>query len=145
MLTSNPSREHQNKWIRLQLSVHLRSPRSQAPLGVFRNEKHPSALRIPHAMHADASLLSANKITASRRNFVLAEREGFEPSIRFYPYGRLAIYWFQPLTHLSNDMLRVVLTREAVSGCPPRLKARRKHEAVHVFSTHPPLLGTLNS
>ena len=32
---------------------------------------------------------------------IMAEREGFEPSIRVYAYGSLAGNWFQPLTHLS--------------------------------------------
>ena len=32
---------------------------------------------------------------------LMAEREGFEPSIRVYAYGSLAGNWFQPLTHLS--------------------------------------------
>src|SRR5208282_3346804 len=31
----------------------------------------------------------------------LAEREGFEPSIRVSPYDGLANRWFQPLTHRS--------------------------------------------
>jgi hypothetical protein len=28
-------------------------------------------------------------------------REGFEPSVQFNPYGSLANYWFEPLTHLT--------------------------------------------
>ncbi len=35
------------------------------------------------------------------RLLVFAEREGFEPSVRFYPYNKLATCRFQPLTHLS--------------------------------------------
>ena len=34
----------------------------------------------------------------------IAEREGFEPSVQFYPYVSLANWWFQPLTHLSNPV-----------------------------------------
>ena len=30
-----------------------------------------------------------------------AEREGFEPSVRFNPYGSLANGYFRPLSHLS--------------------------------------------
>ena len=30
-----------------------------------------------------------------------AVREGFEPSVQFNPYGSLANYWFEPLTHLT--------------------------------------------
>ena len=36
-----------------------------------------------------------------RRTLRLAETEGFEPSVREYPYGGLANRWFQPLTHVS--------------------------------------------
>src|SRR5205814_7696358 len=32
----------------------------------------------------------------------LAEREGFEPSVRFYPYNGLANRPFRPLRHLSG-------------------------------------------
>jgi hypothetical protein len=32
----------------------------------------------------------------------MAETEGFEPSVRKYPYGGLANRWFQPLTHVSE-------------------------------------------
>src|SRR3989344_9560802 len=32
----------------------------------------------------------------------MAEREGFEPSIRFYPYTTLAVWCFRPLSHLSR-------------------------------------------
>ena len=35
------------------------------------------------------------------RRFRFAEREGFEPSVRFYPHSKLATCRFQPLTHLS--------------------------------------------
>src|SRR5688572_1292356 len=31
-----------------------------------------------------------------------AERGGFEPPVRFYPYDSLANCWFKPLTHLSR-------------------------------------------
>gem|GEM_PF-2800736 len=31
-----------------------------------------------------------------------AVREGFEPSVQFNPYGSLANYWFEPLTHLTG-------------------------------------------
>ena len=33
---------------------------------------------------------------------VLAETEGFEPSVPNYQYDGLANRWFQPLTHVSN-------------------------------------------
>jgi hypothetical protein len=33
---------------------------------------------------------------------ILAETEGFEPSVRFNPYDALAKRWFQPLTHVSG-------------------------------------------
>lgn len=32
---------------------------------------------------------------------LFAVREGFEPSVQFNPYGSLANYWFEPLTHLT--------------------------------------------
>jgi hypothetical protein len=28
-------------------------------------------------------------------------REGFEPSVQFNPYGSLANYWIEPLSHLT--------------------------------------------
>ncbi len=33
---------------------------------------------------------------------MLAESEGFEPSVPVTQYGSLANYWFQPLTHDSG-------------------------------------------
>src|SRR3989338_11039423 len=33
---------------------------------------------------------------------ILAEREGFEPSKRFYPFTTLAVWCFRPLSHLSS-------------------------------------------
>ena len=33
---------------------------------------------------------------------ILAEREGFEPSVQLSPDAVLAGLWFQPLTHLSK-------------------------------------------
>ena len=38
------------------------------------------------------------------RDFVLAETEGFEPSVRHSPYDGLANRWFQPLTHISSAL-----------------------------------------
>ena len=35
------------------------------------------------------------------KSLKLAEREGFEPSVRVTPYDSLANCWFQPLTHRS--------------------------------------------
>ena len=32
---------------------------------------------------------------------MIAVREGFEPSVQSNPYGSLANYWFEPLTHLT--------------------------------------------
>jgi hypothetical protein len=34
-----------------------------------------------------------------------AVREGFEPSVQSNPYGSLANYWFEPLTHLTIPAL----------------------------------------
>ncbi len=36
---------------------------------------------------------------------ITAVREGFEPSVQFNPYGSLANYWFEPLTHLTVPAL----------------------------------------
>jgi hypothetical protein len=36
-----------------------------------------------------------------REPFLLAETEGFEPSVPNYQYDGLANRWFQPLTHVS--------------------------------------------
>ena len=35
----------------------------------------------------------------------MAERGGFEPPVRFYPYNGLANRPFRPLRHLSNPFL----------------------------------------
>ncbi len=40
-----------------------------------------------------------------------AEKGGFEPPVRFDPYGGLANRWFKPLTHLSKDSLPVLRGR----------------------------------
>ena len=37
----------------------------------------------------------------------LADREGFEPSVRLLTYDGLAIRWFKPLTHLSREPARL--------------------------------------
>ncbi len=36
----------------------------------------------------------------------LAVRAGFEPAVQSYPYGSLANYWFQPLTHLTGIQVK---------------------------------------
>ena len=41
--------------------------------------------------------------TRGRANPLVAEREGFEPTIRCYPYNGLASRRFQPLSHLSRS------------------------------------------
>jgi hypothetical protein len=38
----------------------------------------------------------------------LAERAGFEPAVEYNPYVGLANRWFQPLTHLSLSLLKLV-------------------------------------
>ena len=38
--------------------------------------------------------------------FLMAEREGFEPSVQLASYGGLANRWFQPLTHLSINQFK---------------------------------------
>ena len=40
-----------------------------------------------------------------RRALYFAERTRFELVVRYNPYVGLANRWFQPLTHLSNDLL----------------------------------------
>jgi hypothetical protein len=50
----------------------------------------------------------------------VAERGGFEPPVRFDPYGGLANRWFQPLTHLSSvDLLTEVSSK---SSTRPKLR-----------------------
>ena len=46
----------------------------------------------------------------------MAEREGFEPSIRVYAYGSLAGNWFQPLTHLSVSAGRILRIHQRESN-----------------------------
>ena len=36
---------------------------------------------------------------------IMADREGFEPSVPGKGYGGLAIHWFKPLTHLPGETL----------------------------------------
>ena len=51
----------------------------------------------------------------------VAEREGFEPSVEFYPYNRLAGGCLQPLGHLSASFLNPFLWRRARDSNPQGL------------------------
>ena len=70
-----------------------------------RRAKHPNT---PSAQPIRLSRLNAGLLRTSskiERRFKwgnMAVREGFEPSVRNYPYGGLANRWFQPLTHLTT-------------------------------------------
>ena len=44
---------------------------------------------------------TSSKIARKFNKRNMAEREGFEPSVRYNPYDDLANRWFQPLTHRS--------------------------------------------
>jgi hypothetical protein len=55
----------------------------------------------------------------------LAEREGFEPSVEYYPYNRLAGGCLQPLGHLSASIYCSVSLAEGEGFEPPRACARR--------------------
>ena len=55
------------------------------------------------AISMGATAFFVGAIPPKRRDDQLAERERFELSIRFYPYGGLANRWFRPLTHLSKS------------------------------------------
>ena len=58
----------------------------------------------PFCDHAQAALGASQNgkaVRLSAARLSLAEKGGFEPPVQFNPYGSLANYWFQPLTHLS--------------------------------------------
>ena len=48
-----------------------------------------------------APLLDTAALRRKPRNLKMAERGGFEPPVRFYPYNGLANRRLQPLGHLS--------------------------------------------
>ena len=81
---------------------------SSPPLGNFHDPgSHPRVLtRVPLRLSNPSRNVRrhipppANKITALRRDFVLAEREGFEPSIPC-EYAGFRNRCFRPLSHLS--------------------------------------------
>jgi hypothetical protein len=73
-------------------SPSVRDPGSPVPAA------HSSAFRIPHAKRAGALLLSAVVHCVQT-----AEREGFEPSVQFYPDNTLAPCPIRPLWHLSKQ------------------------------------------
>jgi hypothetical protein len=56
----------------------------------------------------------------TERSFILAEREGFEPSVPVTQYARLAIWCLRPLGHLSAQRTRATI------GCV-RSDANRNH------------------
>jgi hypothetical protein len=61
--------------------------------------------------------VSANEtIVTCQSNEKVAERGGFEPPIRFYPYIGLANRRLQPLGHLSTGCLRKPLDTHQVYG-----------------------------
>jgi hypothetical protein len=41
---------------------------------------------------------------------LLAEKGGFEPPVRFKAYDSLANCWFKPLTHLSGQKLKALMS-----------------------------------
>jgi hypothetical protein len=49
--------------------------------------------------------------------FLLAETEGFEPSVPNYQYDGLANRWFQPLTHVSIPMAAGGRIARRYGGC----------------------------
>ena len=55
----------------------------------------------------------------------LADREGFEPSVRLLTYDGLAIRWFKPLTHLSRKPARLTESGPRPSTPGPDNKRRR--------------------
>ena len=58
-------------------------------------------LNIPYIDLKKRNLLQSEIFNYRAKVIFVAEREGFEPSARYYPYGGLANHWFKPLTHLS--------------------------------------------
>ncbi len=50
---------------------------------------------------------------------MLAETEGFEPSVPNYQYDGLANRWFQPLTHVSVPMAAGGRIARRYGGCNP--------------------------
>ncbi len=69
-----------------------------------------SKLRLRHIAGKNRRKLSA------RSESEMAETEGFEPSVRNYPYDGLANRWFQPLTHVSAWLERSALGASGLSS-----------------------------
>jgi hypothetical protein len=44
-------------------------------------------------------------VLISKKQLIMAEEEGFEPSVQVSSHGHLANDWFQPLTHSSFDKI----------------------------------------
>jgi hypothetical protein len=70
-------------------------------------------------------------------HLLLAEREGFEPSVEFYPYGRLASAYLRPLGHLSESDFLLPRPRrgtrsdaELCNDPPNPVNAMRSHAAL---------------
>ena len=50
-------------------------------------------------------ILTFEENILSITTIIMAEEEGFEPSVQVSPHGHLANDWFQPLTHSSTATL----------------------------------------
>ena len=70
-------------------------------------------VKVTRAVYGSGALCGKARLAESP-DFGVAEREGFEPSIRFNPYDALAKRCFRPLSHLSKFEWRAVNVR---GGC----------------------------
>ena len=90
---------------RQSVGFRAQGPTNRRPrIGVRSSVRHFSfGCLMPSAFPLDRSgpdVFRANRRAGSRSG--VAEREGFEPSIRFNPYDALAKRCFRPLSHLSG-------------------------------------------
>src|SRR3989344_6624017 len=78
--------------------------------GATRSVANPCRIRILWG-ECKSAAASRRLLWGSGNRFrIFAEREGFEPSIRFNPYNGLAIHRLRPLSHLSCAMHRTLVT-----------------------------------
>ncbi|MDF2455331.1 MAG: hypothetical protein K0R51_1324 [Cytophagaceae bacterium] len=76
-------------------------PKPGAMTGLRYTPNLLSLMLLKQIFHLLSSASEEFESSAPTLTLYCAEREGFEPSVRFNPYGSLANGYFRPLSHLS--------------------------------------------